>query len=168
LLVEDYLVPTWRRVLAAFGKTQTESASMRIARAIIAERLNGIRVGDILRRDWSGMKDRAAIEAAFDDLNRVQFETHGSVCPIVTLIKGRNYDFQTGRGLVAATGWEHQSVKSVRMVGSPAVAHRKLIVSIPACSTWRLAAMSNWRAAAQMALGGLGGFQNNNLRKPPR
>jgi hypothetical protein len=32
-------------------------------------------------------------------LNRVQFETHGSVCPIVTLIKGRNYDFQTGRGL---------------------------------------------------------------------
>jgi hypothetical protein len=32
-------------------------------------------------------------------LNRVQFETHGSVCPIVTLIKGRNYDFQTGRAL---------------------------------------------------------------------
>jgi endonuclease G len=32
-------------------------------------------------------------------LNRVQFENHGSVCPTVTLIKGRNYDFQTGRGL---------------------------------------------------------------------
>jgi hypothetical protein len=67
-LVEDYLVPTWRRVLAAFGKTQTESASMRIARAILAERMNGIRVSDVLKRDWSGMKDRAAIEAAFDDL----------------------------------------------------------------------------------------------------
>ena len=32
-------------------------------------------------------------------LNRVQFENHGSVCPTMTLIKGRNYDFQTGRGL---------------------------------------------------------------------
>jgi two-component system CheB/CheR fusion protein len=39
------------------------------------------------------------LESALYFLNRVQFETHGSVCPIVTLIKGRNYDFQTGRGL---------------------------------------------------------------------
>jgi hypothetical protein len=68
LLVEDYLVPTWRRVLAAFGKTQTESASMRIARSIIEKRMDGIRVGDVLRNHWSGMRDRAAIEEAFDDL----------------------------------------------------------------------------------------------------
>src|SRR4051794_27931244 len=32
-------------------------------------------------------------------LNRVQFENHDSVCPTVTLIKERNYDFQTRRGL---------------------------------------------------------------------
>jgi hypothetical protein len=67
-LVEYYLVPTWRRVLAAFGKTQTESAAMRIARVIIAERMNGVRISDIIKRDGHGLKDRATAEAALDDL----------------------------------------------------------------------------------------------------
>jgi polar amino acid transport system ATP-binding protein len=37
--------------------------------------------------------------APINVLNRVQFENHDSVCPTVTLIKERNYDFQTRRGL---------------------------------------------------------------------
>jgi hypothetical protein len=36
------------------------------------------------------------------ELNRVQFENHDSVCPTVTRIKERNYDFQTRRGLEEA------------------------------------------------------------------
>jgi hypothetical protein len=48
---------------------------------------------------WCEIKIKLILYRKIMVLNRVQFETHGSVCPIVTLIKGRNYDFQTGRGL---------------------------------------------------------------------
>jgi hypothetical protein len=41
---------------------------MRIARAIISERMIGIRISDVLKREWSGLRERAPVEAAFADL----------------------------------------------------------------------------------------------------
>lgn len=66
-LVETYLVPTWKRVWSAFGKSKTESMSMRIGKTIIKERLTGVRLSDIMKRDWKDVK-KDAIEAAFADL----------------------------------------------------------------------------------------------------
>jgi hypothetical protein len=136
-LVEYYLVPTWRRVLAAFGKTQTESAAMRIARVIIAERMNGVRISDIIKRDWHGLKDRATAEAALDDLvardwlaapERTTGPRGGR--PSETYrVNPRVFQMETGN---------HEYMARSCSDGS--------------CRGWGVS----------------GGFQNNNLGKPPR
>jgi hypothetical protein len=63
------------------------------------------------------------------NLNRVQFETHGSVCPIVTLIKGRNYDFQTGRGLAPHMRAIHRLELADETQAAEAAAMRNAVIS---------------------------------------
>src|SRR3954464_13145814 len=48
---------------------------------------------------WLYFRFPLSLRMVEEMLNRVQFENHDSVCPTVTLIKERNYDFQTRRGL---------------------------------------------------------------------
>ena len=64
-ILETYLVPTWARVMAAFGNMPSTSGAHRIAKMILDRRLSGIRVADITKQEWVGMKDRAAVLEAF-------------------------------------------------------------------------------------------------------
>lgn len=63
-LLEDYLIPTWRRVMASFSKSLKDNGAMRIARMLTAKRLESIRPADITKLDWSGLRDREAVMAA--------------------------------------------------------------------------------------------------------
>ena len=63
-LVEEYLIPTWRRVMAAFAQSLKDNGAMRIARMLIAKRLETIRPTDITKLDWAGLRDREAVMAA--------------------------------------------------------------------------------------------------------
>ena len=64
-LLENYLVPTWSRVMAAFGNMPSTSGAHRIARYIKERRLSSIRIGDITKQDWTSLKDRAVVLEAF-------------------------------------------------------------------------------------------------------
>jgi hypothetical protein len=67
-ILEGYLVPMWRRVMAAFSKAPVVDGAHKIGEYIRKKGLDGIRVADISKLDWSGLNDRAAIEAALRTL----------------------------------------------------------------------------------------------------
>ena len=67
-ILEEYLVPMWRRVMAAFSKAPVVDGAHKIGEYIRKKGLDGIRVADISKQDWSGLNDRAAIEAALRTL----------------------------------------------------------------------------------------------------
>jgi hypothetical protein len=113
--------PVARTALEMLGRLADHPATRSHVSGLIDRLAEDVRSRAMAAVPDRGPADPAALEAAVRDLaalkltagrlpqatlpfarlNRVQFETHGSVCPIVTLIKGRNYDFQTGRGLEA-------------------------------------------------------------------
>jgi hypothetical protein len=68
-LLEDYLIPMWRRTLAAFGGAAEINGARRIARYIRSKPRETIRVADITKLNWTGLKDRSAVMAAFDVLS---------------------------------------------------------------------------------------------------
>jgi putative DNA primase/helicase len=63
-LLEEYLIPTWRRVFAAFGKTAADDGAHRIAKWIKAEKIQKVRFRDIRRKCWTGLSDDREIEPA--------------------------------------------------------------------------------------------------------
>jgi hypothetical protein len=67
-ILEGYLIPMWRRVMAAFSKAPVIDGAHKIARLIITKRLDGIRVADITKLEWAGLNERADVEAAFRTL----------------------------------------------------------------------------------------------------
>jgi hypothetical protein len=67
-LLEDYLLPTWRRVFAAFGKTAADDGAHRIAKWIKAERRTEVRFRDIRLKHWKGLSEDREIQAAINML----------------------------------------------------------------------------------------------------
>jgi hypothetical protein len=67
-ILETYLVPMWRRVMAAFSKAPVVDSAHRIAEYIRKKRLDGIRVADITKLEWPHLNDRKTIEEAFRTL----------------------------------------------------------------------------------------------------
>jgi hypothetical protein len=63
-ILETYLVPMWRRVMAAFSKAPVVDSAHRIAEHIRKKGLDGIRVADITKLEWPHLKDRKAVEDA--------------------------------------------------------------------------------------------------------
>ena len=66
--MEDYLVPMWRRVFAAFGRTAADTGAIRIAKLIVEKALKEIKVRDVLQKDWQGLKTQEDVTSAFDTL----------------------------------------------------------------------------------------------------
>lgn len=67
-LLEEYLVPMWKRVFAAFGKTAADDGAHRIAKWIQEEKLTEVRVRDVRRKHWVGLSDDKEIRSALDML----------------------------------------------------------------------------------------------------
>jgi hypothetical protein len=67
-LLEDYLIPMWRRIHATFGKTASDTGAIRIANHILAKKLKETRVRDVLQKKWQGLTSREAVQSAFEVL----------------------------------------------------------------------------------------------------
>jgi putative DNA primase/helicase len=68
LLLETYLIPMWRRVFAAFGRTAADDGASRLAKWIKEEKLTEVRVRDIRRKHWRGLLEEREIQSALDML----------------------------------------------------------------------------------------------------
>jgi hypothetical protein len=67
-IFEEFCVPTYQRVLAAFGKVEAHEAARRILDLIKRKKLDKIRVGDVTKMHWRGLTERKPILAAFEAL----------------------------------------------------------------------------------------------------
>jgi hypothetical protein len=67
-LLEEYLMPMWKRVFAAFGKTAADDGALRIAKWIKEEKVCEVKVRDVRRKHWSGLLEEREIQAALDML----------------------------------------------------------------------------------------------------
>ena len=84
-LLETYLVPTWTRVMSAFGNMPATCGAHRIAKMIVDRRLSGIRVADITKQNWTGLRDRSAVLEALTVLM-----DHGWLAMPEKPVAGRN------------------------------------------------------------------------------
>jgi DNA primase len=67
-LLEDYLIPMWRRVFAAFSRNPSDGGAARIAAYILETRVQDIRIRDILKKGWKGLATKEAVEEALSVL----------------------------------------------------------------------------------------------------
>lgn len=67
-LFDCYLVPTYRRVLAAFGTSEARSDAKRIADHLQKRRPESVRPSDITKLGWQGLTERGQVEAALTAL----------------------------------------------------------------------------------------------------
>lgn len=63
-LLEEYLIPMWKRIFAAFGKTAADDGAHKIAKWIKEDKITEVRVRDIRRKCWTGLSDDKEIRAA--------------------------------------------------------------------------------------------------------
>ena len=68
VLLEQYLIPMWERIFAAFGKTAADDGATKIAKWIKEEKLDKVRFRDIRQKHWAGLLDDKEIQAAIDML----------------------------------------------------------------------------------------------------
>lgn len=66
-MVDDFLIPTWSKVLAKCGKTKTSDAA-RLAKKIIESGCTVINRNIILKKGWSGFTSHDVIDKAIADL----------------------------------------------------------------------------------------------------
>jgi putative DNA primase/helicase len=74
-IFEIYCVPTYARILQAFGQVKGHSGATRIAVHIKAKKLTLIRIGDISKMRWEGLRERADIVQAFEVLEDLDWIT---------------------------------------------------------------------------------------------
>ena len=67
-IFERFCRPMYRRIGAAFGTVKAHEGARRIADLIKRKKLAKIRVGDVTKMDWQGLKEREPIVAAFEAL----------------------------------------------------------------------------------------------------
>jgi hypothetical protein len=74
-IFEIYCVPTYARILQAFGQVKGHAGASRIAAHIKAKKLTLIRIGDISKMRWEGLRERADIIQAFEVLEDLDWIT---------------------------------------------------------------------------------------------
>jgi hypothetical protein len=67
-IFERYCKPSYARALSAFAKVKGETGAERIAELIVRQNLARIRISDITKMNWVGLRERADIEKAFSVL----------------------------------------------------------------------------------------------------
>jgi hypothetical protein len=72
-IFEQYCLPMYSRVCAAFGQVQAHDGARRVAELIRRKKLALIRVGDVTKLHWHGLRERAPIVAAFEALEDVDW-----------------------------------------------------------------------------------------------
>jgi Protein of unknown function (DUF3987) len=70
-IFEQFCIPTYERVIAAFGKVESHEAARRVLDLIKRKKLARIRVGDVTKMHWSGLTERKPILAAFEALEDI-------------------------------------------------------------------------------------------------
>lgn len=71
-IFERFCAPTYTRVCAAFGLVAAFDGAKRIANLIKRKRMDKIRIGDVTKQAWQGMRERKPIEdamAALEDID---------------------------------------------------------------------------------------------------
>jgi hypothetical protein len=74
-IFELYSVPTYARILQAFGQVKGHAGASRLAAHIKAKKLTLIRIGDISKMRWEGLRERADIIQAFEVLEDLDWIT---------------------------------------------------------------------------------------------
>ena len=72
-IFERFCCPTYRRVCAAFGEVAAFDGAKRIADLIVRRKMDKIRVGDVTKLAWQGLRERKPIEAAFEALEDIDW-----------------------------------------------------------------------------------------------
>ena len=72
-IFDRFCRPMYERVTAAFGEVVAHDAARRVADLIKRKKLDKIRVGEVTKMHWSGMRERAPIIAAFEALEDVDW-----------------------------------------------------------------------------------------------
>ena len=72
-IFERFCCPTYRRVCAAFGEGAAFDGAKRIADLIVRRKMEKIRVGDVTKLAWQGLRERKPIEAAFEALEDIDW-----------------------------------------------------------------------------------------------
>lgn len=72
-IFEHFCCPTYRRVCAAFGEVAAFDGAKRIADLIVRRKMDKIRVGDVTKLAWQGLRERKPIEAAFEALEDIDW-----------------------------------------------------------------------------------------------
>jgi Protein of unknown function (DUF3987) len=72
-IFDRFCRPMYKRVCAAFGEVTAHEGAQRVAGMIIRKKLTKIRVGDVTKMHWQGMRERAPIIAAFEALEDIDW-----------------------------------------------------------------------------------------------
>jgi putative DNA primase/helicase len=64
MLLDEYLMPMWRRTLGAFGHSAEMAGARRIAKLILEKRLDRLRPADITKNGMTGLTDHDAVVKA--------------------------------------------------------------------------------------------------------
>ena len=70
-IFERFCVPSYARLVAAFGKVDAHENAKRIAELIQRKKLDKIRINDITKMHWAGMRERKPIIAALEALEDI-------------------------------------------------------------------------------------------------
>jgi hypothetical protein len=80
-MLEAFCLPMYARICGAFGQVQSHDAAQRVLALIKRKKLTKIRVADIAKLQWKGMRERAPILAALEALEDVDVLRRSAPAP---------------------------------------------------------------------------------------
>jgi hypothetical protein len=78
-MFEQYCIPTYARIIAAFGEVEAHPAAQRVLELIKHKKLDKVRVSDVTKNHWRGMRERKPILAAFEALEDIDVLRPGAM-----------------------------------------------------------------------------------------